>query len=287
MYYKSLGQYIIIDTKGSEDKTVSDFLELIPSRRMRHIALANKWIYLDDVPARGNDLLKGHLRIKLYPEENSALYIGEVDVIYEDELVIVVRKPAGLLVHDDGNTEATLTSYVNGYLALSNAGPAIAIHRLDYLTEGLVMFSKSPLFQSYFDVALADRRIKRKYIAVVKGRISRKMTINKPIGRDRHDPQRQRISKTGKPAKTTIIPIKSTNAYTILECHIATGRRHQIRVHLDSIGHPILNDPLYGEKSNILDVMGLLAYDLRFPHPLKEEEIQVSLPLPKAFANLL
>ncbi len=287
MHYRQIGRYIDIDTKGLDVKTVSDFLEIIPSRRMRHIAITEKWIYLNDAPAKANDLLKGHLRINLYPYENDATYIEPVDVLYEDELVLVVRKPAHLLVHDDGGKEATLTSIVNGYLALSNAGPAFAIHRLDYLTEGLVLFSKSPLFQSYFDVALANRKIERSYMAIVSGRIARKLTIDKPIGRDRHNPQKQRISKTGKAAKTTIIPIKKTPSYTVLECHIATGRRHQIRVHLASIGHPILNDPLYGEESSILGGMGLLAYELRFPHPLKEEEIRVSLPLPKAYEDLL
>ena len=287
MHYRRLGQYINIDTNDLKDMTVSDFLAIIPSRRMRHIAIAEKWVYLDDVAARPNDLLKGHLRIKIYPEENNAPYIGPLDVLYEDELVIVVRKPAQLLVHNDGSEEITLTSYVNGYLALSNEGPAVAIHRLDYLTEGLVLFSKSPLFQSYFDVALADRRIKRRYLAIASGYIAHKITIDKPIGRDRHDSQRQRISTTGKPARTTIIPLKKTKTYTVLECHIATGRRHQIRVHLASIGHPILNDPLYGEESSIIKGMGLLAYELGFPHPLKEEEILVSLPLPQTYEDLL
>ena len=285
MEYEVIDDTLKIKISSLTQKTIADFLDsYILSRKYRHLLIQDRLIFIDDRYAKRDDILDGeYLKMKLYPVD-VLKHKGheDIDVIYEDELCLIVYKRAGLLVHSDGNEDITLEDLVDDYLFDSHShGKAKAIHRLDKETQGLVFFSKTPYFQSFFDKELEFRRIKREYVAYVLGKIDSKMTIDVPIGRDRHDAKKMVVYKKGQSAKTIIEPIAHDEKHSLVRCILKTGRTHQIRVHLSHIGHPIINDPLYGVIDDSLKEMGLCADRLSFYHPLKEEFITVSSDIPK------
>ena len=150
------------------------------------------------------------------------------------------------------------------------------------------MFCKCALLQPYFDSLIASKEIKKTYLAIIQGHLPKKeMTINLPIGQDRHSKNKMCISKTGKDALTHFKEIKYNKKNTLIECLIETGRKHQIRVHLNSLHHPIINDTLYGKASSRINRMALHAYRLEFIHPLTYQTMIIECTLPKDMEKLL
>lgn len=213
----------------------------------------------------------------------------ELAICYEDEVCLIVNKPSGILVHSDGvNQNHTLHNIVQSYYQKQRIiQPVRAIHRLDKDTSGLLFYCKLPFFQAYFDEQLQHKQIARIYLAWVKGIISTSMIINKGIARDRHHANKMRISNTGAWAQTHVYPLIHHKGCTLVECQLKTGRTHQIRVHLASIKHPLLSDPLYGQIHPHAKRLALHAWQLSFYHPLKDETINVHCPLPKDFPYLI
>ena len=198
-------------------------------------------------------------------------------ILYEDDLVLVADKPAGILVHDDGNSQITLDNLVAGHYQRTNQNhPILHVHRLDYGTSGALLYCKERCLMAYFDNALAAKAIKRRYLALVKGRINEPLTIDQPIGRDRHVSGKYRICPTGKNAVTHVKPLRYLQNDTLCECELETGRTHQIRVHLAAIGHPIKGDDLYGGESH--ERMMLHSCYLHFYQPVKGVSITVTSP---------
>lgn len=196
-----------------------------------------------------------------------------IDLIYEDDTLLIVHKPAGLLVHSDGQQKDTLTARVQAYL-IEQGHPyrCQAIQRIDRDTVGLVLFNKIAAIQPTFDLAWQQHQFQKLYVAKIEGKI-KPMILTDPIGKDRHHSQKMRISKTGKPATTFVYPLKQQLALI----QIMTGRKHQIRVHLSAHGHPIVGDPLYGCGQPL----HLVHAAVRGIHPLTNEPIQVMAHLPK------
>ncbi|MGN1054392.1 MAG: RluA family pseudouridine synthase, partial [Erysipelotrichaceae bacterium] len=151
------------------------------------------------------------------------------------------------------------------------------IHRLDKETQCVVLFSKSVIFQALLDQLLTYKHIRRTYLAFVDGYIRKgeRIVIDAPIGKDRHSKSKQRVAQNGKEAKTIVTGVDTNGNYSIVECELKTGRTHQIRVHMAHIGHPILNDDLYGKPSKLCKDMGLVAVMIDFYHPLKEDMMEV------------
>lgn len=274
-------------------KTIQEFFDsYIPSRKVQHLLIQNKQILLDGNPVKREDDIVGlSLDINLYPTQKKKEKTDlKLDVVYEDEILLIVNKPKDLLVHSDGNDEMTLTKIAESYFSDRDEIVPLPIHRLDRETSGLVVYSKSPVFQPLLDQLLSNKQIRRNYLAFCEGKmdVGTIQTIDKPIGKDRHDPNRRIVYKGGQKAltKTRCVACNRAKNYSVLLCTLDTGRTHQIRVHLASIGHPILNDELYGKRSDLCIRMGLFAESVEMYHPLKEDTLTVEAQLPRDLEKL-
>ena len=208
-------------------------------------------------------------------------------VLYEDEHLLVVDKPAGIVTHPSaGHSAGTL---VHGLLAHAIAGgadptrPGI-VHRLDRDTSGLLVVARSERAHRRLQRMLRERLIERTYLSLVHGATPPALTIDRPIGRDRRIRTRMAIAhdQEGREAVTHLRRLEDLGRFTLLEVRLETGRTHQIRVHLESVGHPVVGDRVYGrrEESLGLERQFLHAARLAFPHPETDEPIEVESPLP-------
>lgn len=219
-----------------------------------------------------------------------------VPVIYEDNDIIVVNKPKGMVVHPaNGNPDGTL---VNAILAmcknsLSGIGGEIRpgiVHRLDKDTSGLLIVAKNDTAHMKMSKQIQDRKVTKKYIALVKGVIAEnEATIDLPIARSTKDRKKMGVDPNGKNAITHFKVLKRYDKYTLLELKIDTGRTHQIRVHMSYIGHPVVGDFVYSNGKNEFDIEGqmLHARYLEFKHPITGEELKLEAPIPEYFESIL
>ncbi|AZB42003.1 RluA family pseudouridine synthase [Bacillus sp. FJAT-42376] len=208
----------------------------------------------------------------------------ELDILFEDEHLIALNKPAGMKTHpNEAKETGTLANALAFYYMMQGEERAVRhVHRLDEDTSGAILFAKHALAQSVMDRALQEHEISRTYIAAVHGQPKpKKGTIDKPIGRDRHHSSRRRVSAGGQSAVTHYELLKSSGSESVLRIQLETGRTHQIRVHLSHIGHPIIGDKLYGKPSGMIDRQALHAARIRFRHPLTNEEMHLCAPFPE------
>lgn len=233
------------------------------------------------------------LQVEL-PDEPGALVPEEMDlhVAWEDEHLVVVDKPAGVVVHPGvGHTSGTL---VHGLLALDAAGgdeerPGI-VHRLDRDTSGLLVVARSEEAHARLQELIRRREVERRYLALVKGAPrSRTGRIEAPIGRDRTERTRHSLdTPTPREAVTLFEVVEMLPAHTLLDVKLETGRTHQIRVHLEAIDLPVAGDPVYGVAGDLgLERQFLHAARLTFAHPLTGERVDVESPLPDDLARAL
>ncbi len=217
-----------------------------------------------------------------------------LEIVYEDEGVAVVNKPKGMVVHPAaGNYENTLVhgllyelddlSTINGV-----ARPGI-VHRIDKDTSGLLMIAKNDKASLSLTEQLKNHSCKRKYIALVYGTIiETKGKINAPIGRDPEDRKKMAVLKMGKPAVTHFRVLKRYKGFTLVECQLETGRTHQIRVHFEYIGHPLVGDKVYGRRKVIGDQGQFLhAKTIGFTHPSTGQWLEFDSELPPYFIDYL
>jgi len=217
----------------------------------------------------------------------------ELRIAYEDEHLLVVDKPAGIVVHPAaGYGRGTL---VHGLLGHAVAGgeeperPGI-VHRLDRDTSGLLVVARSPEAHRRLQALILRRAVERHYLALVVGRPrSRTGRIEAPIGRDRHDPTRQSLdTPTPRDAVTHFAVVELLPRHALLEVRLETGRTHQIRVHLAAIDLPVAGDPVYGRAGELgLERQFLHAARLAFPHPFTGEPVETESPLPPDLAGAL
>lgn len=218
-------------------------------------------------------------------------------VLYEDEDVLVVDKPKGMVVHPaPGHLNGTLVNAVlwhcKGQLSGINGvlRPGI-VHRIDRDTTGSLIVCKNDLAHRAIAVQLKEHSLNRTYRAIVHGALqTAEGTIEAPIGRDERDRKRMAVNeKNGKAAVTHYRVLKRFREYTYIECRLETGRTHQIRVHMTSIGHPLLGDEIYGARKTPFQLEGqtLHAHKLGFIHPSSGAYVEVEAPLPDYFTRLL
>lgn len=214
-------------------------------------------------------------------------------VVYEDNDLIVIDKPAGLVVHPAaGHRSGTL---VNAILArcpdLSTIKGTIRpgiVHRLDRDTSGLMMVAKNEAAHANLSRQIKQRSIKKRYNTLVSGHLSpQRGVIDAPIGRHPKDRKRMAVVSGGREARTEYRVIRYLDDYTLVEAMPETGRTHQIRVHFSAIGHPILGDPVYGKKSPLLGHQFLHAYKLGFKLPSSGEYVEFKSELPPDLEDVL
>lgn len=251
----------------------------------------------------GDNLL---LEAKLEQHGNDQPEDIALDIVYEDESVLVVNKPVGMVVHPGaGNWTGTL---VNGllfhYPNQSHLPRAGLVHRIDKNTSGLLVIGKTKAAQLELQEQLKDKTVYRHYQCIVAGdapSLTRQRTIDAPIGRHRTQRTKMTVTSVGKPAVTHIMNITPLNEnYSLLDVQLETGRTHQIRVHLSHIGHPIIGDDVYGNRQQLragltqeqrdaiqnFPRQALHAYQLGFVHPETGEDIEVTAPLPEDIIQL-
>lgn len=216
-----------------------------------------------------------------------------LDIVYEDDDVIVINKPQGMVVHPaPGHDEHTLVNALLYHCPLSTINgtfrPGI-VHRIDKDTSGLLMVAKNDKAHRFLAEQLKDKTNIREYVALVHGRIAEdEGTINAPIGRSLKDRKKQAVVKDGRNAVTHFEVLKRYRDYTLVKCILETGRTHQIRVHMKYIGHPLVGDPLYGPKKTIKgNGQFLHAGKLGFVHPTTGKLLIFEAPLPKIFQECL
>jgi len=271
-----------------------------------------QWIKQGGVKINGHNtksktLLKGFEVIDVDIELEQAIddlpEAMDLDIKFEDEYLLVLNKPAGLVVHPgNGNPNGTL---LNGLLGMSNEQAMLPragiVHRLDKDTSGLMVVAKTSECQLRLIEMLKTHDIKRQYFCVVRGRVSQAATIQNQMGRHKTQRVRMAVVMNGKAAITHYEPIERFNHYTSVQVKLETGRTHQIRVHMHHLGHPLVGDSLYGNPKRVdaqvdqelkaiireFPRQALHAELLEFIHPISKENVSVKANLPDDLCQLL
>ena len=218
-----------------------------------------------------------------------------LDIVYEDDDLLVVNKPQGMVVHPaPGNYSGTLVnalmyhckdnlSAINGTIR-----PGI-VHRIDKDTSGLLVVAKNNDAHISLTAQLKEKKAVRKYYALVNGNVKENGTVNKPIGRNPSDRKKMAVVAGGREAVTHFNVLRNYDRYTLLECILETGRTHQIRVHMASVGHSIVGDKTYGKTQEEFKLNGQLlhAKTIGFNHPSKGIYMEFSSELPEYFSDIL
>ncbi len=208
-----------------------------------------------------------------------------LSIVYEDEALLVIDKGPGMIIHPTAHGAFdTLVNAVAGYYKRNQIDAGIhPIYRLDRNTTGLVVVAKSAKGQ--YDLSHSHDQIYREYLALISGRLTEKKgRIDRPIGRKDGSIVEWTVRDDGKRAVTDYEVLAEFSDYSLLKIHLLTGRTHQIRVHFQSLGHPLLGDDLYGGPLDKMHRQALHAYSLAFKHPVTGEEMKFTAPVPGDFA---
>ncbi len=279
------------------DKVIAGVLDL--SRAQANL-IVEQGVEVDGETVRASTRVQaGQLIRCAAPEEGAVLEPEDVDfdVLYEDEAVVVVDKPAGVVVHPgSGRSRGTLAAgLLNRYPELSGVGAEDRwglVHRLDKDTSGAILVARTAEAFESLVAQLRSREVGRTYLALVEGRITTPTgTIEAPIGRDPTRPTRRAVTHGGKHARThyEVVEVFEESDATLLEVTLETGRTHQIRVHMAAIGHPVAGDITYGATRKDLRSPRtfLHAARLEFRHPVTGEPMRVDAPLPDDLESVL
>jgi 23S rRNA pseudouridine1911/1915/1917 synthase len=224
----------------------------------------------------------------IYDEATQALIPDiALPVLYEDADCVVINKPVGLLTHSKGsfNPEATVSTWLRSRMKAMSGERAGIVHRLDRATSGVMICAKTPEALGLLQKQFSLRKVKKSYVAVVNGVMNEpEAIINMPIERNPRKPQTFRVGNNGKAALTAYKVLKTDGKYSLLELKPTTGRTHQLRVHLEKLGHPIVGDTFYGGQA--AQRLFLHAQSLEITLPNRERKT-FEVPVPSEFEELL
>lgn len=294
---------IVVDN-GKSGKRIDVFLS---EKQEISRETAKRWIEQENVRVNDKKVkpsykIQDNDVISVQPEEVKDIELKAQDipleVLYEDNDILVVNKPKGMVVHPaNGNPDGTLVNAVMALCkdSLSGIGgemrPGI-VHRLDKDTSGAIIIAKNDKSHMKLSDMLKNHEIEKTYVALVRGIVKEnEATINMPISRSQNDRKKMAVNRDGKNAVTHIKVIERFYSHnvTLLEIKIETGRTHQIRVHLSKIGYPIVGDEVYSNGKNEWGVHGqcLHARSLKFKHPITDEEMYVEAEIPEYFQQII
>ena len=290
----------LIDEANQNIRLDKVLKNLIPDKSRSYLSqlISEGKVIVNGKTCKPSDVIKLNDEVEVLDSEPKNLDISatnmNLDIVYEDEEVAIVNKPKNMVVHPaNGNYDNTL---VNGLLyeleELSEINGVVRpgiVHRIDKDTTGLLMIAKNDLASKSLTEQLKDHSCKRRYHALVHGVINeQKGRINAPIGRDKNDRKKMAVVKDGKEAITNFTVLKRFKEYTYIECALETGRTHQIRVHMQFIGHPIVGDQTYGRRKVVGDQGQFLhAKIIGFVHPRTNEWMEFDSQIPYYFKEFM
>lgn len=288
-------QLIVSKTNIRLDKYLNEELDL--SRSAVKKMIDDHLITINNKPAKASLLVKEGDTIEVTFKEEEIVCEQEempLDIVYEDDFLAIINKPSGLVVHPAvGNPRHTLVNgllyHFNKLSSKNTIRPGI-VHRLDKDTSGLMIVAKDDKTHDILAKMIKNKEVERKYLALVWGNIRHQTgTIDAPIGRDINN--RQKYTVTDINSKDSVTHFKVLERFknaTLIECKLDTGRTHQIRVHLNYIGHPVVNDPLYGNRKLINDFGQMLhSKSIKFIHPYSKKEIYFEKEPPQEFIDIV
>jgi len=285
-------------------KRIDSFIPMVQediSRSMVQKLIEQKNIKVNGKETKHSYKLKLNDEIEIFVPEAKEIDLKAQDiplnVIYEDNDIIVINKPKGMVVHPaNGNPDGTLVNAVMNLCkdSLSGIGGEIRpgiVHRLDKDTSGAIIVAKNDKAHISLSEQLKNHEVKKTYLALVRGIIKEnEATINMPIARSKKDRKKMDVDKDGKEAITHFKVLgRYKNKYTLLQINLETGRTHQIRVHLSHIGYPIIGDEVYSNGKNEWNVSGqcLHAWKLEFIHPITGKKISLEAEIPEYLKNII
>jgi 23S rRNA pseudouridine1911/1915/1917 synthase len=267
-------------------------IELLP---LLSRGFAVKLIEQGKVTVDGEPVLKAGYKLRLgervsvdyVQEEQPPIESIDLPILYEDDDCIVINKPLGVLTHSKGdfNPEATVASFLRERVADLDGSRAGIVHRLDRATSGVMICAKTSEALSFLQKQFSLRKVKKKYIAIVSGHLANEhAVIDMPIERNPKKPQTFRVGANGKSALTEYHVLETNDKLSLLELAPQTGRTHQLRVHLNHLGHPILGDTFYGGKPAERLFLHALSLEITLPN---RERKTFSAILPESFAEAM
>lgn len=291
-----MSDYVITDQTGRIDKVLTILEPEITRSQLKNL-INDGHVTVNGQPVKPKYKVQAGDKISLVKPEPKSLELTPenipLDIVYEDDDIIVVNKPQGMVVHPaPGHPDHTLVNALLYHSPLSTINgtfrPGI-VHRIDKDTSGLLMVAKNDLAHQSLAEQLRNKTNKREYLALVYGQIKEdEGTIDAPLGRNPQDRKKQAVVKDGRHAVTHFKVVKRYDNFTLVKCILETGRTHQIRVHMKYIGHPLVGDPLYGPRKVIgKNGQFLHAALLGFKHPRTGEEMVFEAPLPENFQKML
>jgi len=302
-------QWTVTDSQRLDAFIADQNPQVSRSRVQKIIALGGIEVNGEEVTKSSHKLKEGDIVFLLaeWEEEESSSHITPVDlhiqVLYEDDDCLVIQKPAGFAVHPGAGIAQDDATILHGIAFLFTergipfTGESVLVHRLDKETTGCLLVAKNPDAHTLLQKQFEHRDVSKIYLALVAGQPDPpKAIIDAPIGRNLTDRTKMSVLRTSvsREAKTTYRTLESNGNVSLIQCHLHTGRTHQIRVHLSSIGHPILGDATYCSsqsedltKQYAIERLCLHAWKLSFLSPTRVQEISVEAPLPVSFVQIL
>lgn len=283
----------------SEDlyKTINDVLiqEFELSNRLRTKLIKNKKIFLNSVITDTRNEIKTNdsITLDLSDDEDNSNIVStkmNLDIIYEDDWFIVINKPSGVAIHPSNlHYSDSLSNGIKFYFDEIGLKKKIRpVNRLDLNTSGIVIFSKCEYIQEQFSMQMAKDVFQKEYLCLADGILDNKLgKIDLPISRKQNSIIERCINENGKQSITHYKVVQEFEDYSLIKCKLETGRTHQIRVHFSAIGHPLLGDTLYGEKSNLINRQALHSYKINLIHPVSKENISFTCDLPEDMKKLV